>query len=175
MTEHTSGAGAGVTAEKTVGHEAFDAFVTARGRALWRTAWFLTGDRHRAEDLVQTALTKAWPHFGRVDNFEAYVRRVMVTTYTAWWRRRWNVEVPASDPARDVVHDDEHGDPDLMAALARLPRAQRSVLVLPYFEGLTAPQTADLLGIGVGTVKSHTSRGLAALRVSPLLDTEEPR
>ena len=76
----------------------FDGFVAARGSALWRSAWLLTGDRHRAEDLVQTALGKAWPHWGRVSrtgSFEAYVRKTMFTTYVAWYRRR--VERRAAD------------------------------------------------------------------------------
>ena len=152
---------------------AFDAFVVARGPSLWRTAWLLTGDRHRAEDLVQTALAKAWPHFDRADNFEAYVRRVMVNTYTAWWRRRWNQEVPHPDAGGAEVHDDPPADPDLMAALGRLPRAQRTVLVLRYFDGLSEREAADQMGIAVGTVKSHTSRALAALRTPPLLNVQE--
>lgn len=152
---------------------AFDAFVAARGPSLWRSAWLLTGDHHRAEDLVQTALAKAWPHFDRAENFEAYVRRTMVNTYIAWWRRRWNHELPDADAGRYEVHRDVPGDPDLMAALGGLPRAQRTVLVLRYFDGLTERETAEQMGISVGTVKSHSSRGLAALRASSLLSVQE--
>src|SRR3978361_1224397 len=81
--------------------DGFDEFVAARGSALWRTAWLLTGDHQRAEDLVQTALGKAWPHWQRVSeagSFEAYVRKVLFTTYVAWWRRKWRAEVPGEVP-----------------------------------------------------------------------------
>lgn len=155
----------------------FDAFVLARGPALWRTAYLLVGDRHRAEDLVQTALAQAWPHFGRVDSFEAYVRRCLVTTASSWWRRKWRGEVSVVDAGSDVVESDVVPDPDLLAALAALPRAQRAVIVLRYYEGLTERETAAALGISVGTVKSHGSRAVAALRRSPLLrsdDVEHP-
>ena len=77
--------------------ERFDAFVAARGSALWRSAWLLTGDRHLAEDLVQTALAKAWPKWKGIEDegrFEAYVRRTLFTTYVSWWRRKWNGERP---------------------------------------------------------------------------------
>lgn len=155
----------------------FDDFVAARSDALWRSAWLLTGDSHRAEDLVQTALAKAWPKFEKVNasgSFEAYVRRVMYTTYVAWWRRKWNGEVPTSQipegPA-DAVDPDLRAD--LVAALATLSRGQRAVVVLRYFEDLTEAQAAEVLGTSVGTVKSQTARALASLRTSSLIDREE--
>ncbi len=155
----------------------FEEFVAARGRALWRTAWLLTGDAHRAEDLVQTALMKCWRHWASIErreSAEAYVRRALVTTYTDWWRRKWNGELPtevlAATAASDPLLEQRR---DLLDALARLPRAQRAVLVLRYFEDLTEAQTADALGIAVGTVKSHTSRALTALRASSLLAEED--
>ena len=77
----------------------FDSFVTSRGGRLWR-AWYLTGDRHKAEDLVQTALTKAYGRYealGDDEQFEAYVRTTMYRTYVKWWRRRWNGELPSHD------------------------------------------------------------------------------
>lgn len=153
--------------------EAFDDFVAARGRALWRTAWMLTGDRHRAEDLVQTALASAWPKFDKVDNFEAYVRRVMVNTFTSWWRRKWNGEFPTEGAGDDQVHHDHDIDVDLMAALGELPRGQRTVVVLRYFEGLTEREVAERMGISPGTVKSQCSRALHTLRQSPRLNFEE--
>lgn len=154
----------------------FDAFVAERGDALWRSAWLLTGDAHRAEDLVQTALGKCWPKFDRVSadgSFEAYVRRAMFTTYSAWWRRRWNGEVATetlphtSAPAADV-----NVRADLMAALATLPKGQRAVIVLRYFDDLTEQQTAEALGCSVGTVKSQASRALRTLRGSAFLGEE---
>jgi RNA polymerase sigma-70 factor (sigma-E family) len=155
----------------------FDAFVSARGDALWRSAWLLTGDSQLAEDLVQTALGKSWPAWDRVTangSFEAYVRRVMYTTYVAWWRRRWNGETPSSHlPESGVAGDATELRHDLVRALAGLPRGQRAVVVLRYFEDLSEQQTAEALGCSVGTVKSQTSRALAALRTSSLLRTEE--
>jgi RNA polymerase sigma-70 factor (sigma-E family) len=167
-----------VTRERTE-HDDFDAFVAARGGALWRTAWLLTGDHHKAEDLVQTALGKAWPHWDRLSregSFEAYVRRVLFTTYVAWWRRRWNGELPsaavpeadADDGAVQVAQRR-----DLMAALAELPKGQRAVVVLRYFEDLTEAETADVLQCSVGTVKSQSARALAALRTSRHLVARE--
>ena len=153
----------------------FDEFVAARGSALWRTAWLLTGDRHRAEDLLQTALGKAWPHWRRVSrsgSFEAYVRKTMFTTYVAWYRRRWNAEVPTEHLPEQSGVDVAEGvayQRDIAAALAQLPRGQRAVTVLRYFEDLSEAQTAEVLGCSVGTVKSQTSRALAALRSSPAL------
>ena len=98
----------------------FTTYVAARGPALWRTAWLLTGDSALAEDLVQTALTKAWPHFARVSrggSFEAYVRRTMVTTYATWRGRRWHGEVPTAEPPERSTASTP-SDPDLMRALA---------------------------------------------------------
>jgi RNA polymerase sigma-70 factor (sigma-E family) len=158
--------------------ERFDAFVAARGGALWRSAWLLTGDHLLAEDLVQTALAKTWPKWagiGEEGRFEAYVRRTLFTTYVAWWRRRWNAERPTAQPPespnRPADPDTGH---DVLAALARLPRMQRAVVVCRWFEDLSEAETAARLGISVGTVKSHGSRALAALRTSPHLTEEAP-
>jgi RNA polymerase sigma-70 factor (sigma-E family) len=156
--------------------DGFSEFVAARGDALWRSAWLLTGDHQLAEDLVQTALAKSWRHWRRVgpDGFEAYVRRVLYTTYVSWWRRKWRGERPTerlpetgeAGPDTDVRHD-------LVTALATLPRGQRAVVVLRYFEDLTVRQTADALGVSEGTVKSQAARALDTLRSSPQLSREE--
>ena len=156
----------------------FEDYVNARATDLLKTAWLLTGDHQRAEDLVQTALSKTWPHWDHIREsadgaYDAYVRRVMLTTYIAWWRRRWTGESPTAQlPERPANGDGEEAAVqrhDLMTALARLPRGQRAVLVLRYFEDLTEAQTADTLGTSIGTVKSQTARGLATLRTSPSL------
>lgn len=160
----------------TVAHASFDAFVAARGDALWRSAWLLTGDGHLAEDLVQTALGKSFRRFDAIGagGFEAYVRRVLFTTYAAWWRRRWNGERPTSDvPHVAAAVADLDARRDLVTALAALPRGQRAVVVLRYVEDRTERQTAEVLGISIGTVKSQTARALATLRASPTLRTEE--
>jgi RNA polymerase sigma-70 factor (sigma-E family) len=155
----------------------FEEFVASRGRDLWRTAWLLTGDAHKAEDLVQTALMKCWRRWSTIaddGSVEAYVRRAMLTTYTDWWRRKWNGERP-TEVLPDVVHRDADSGArqDTLAALASLPRGQRAVLVLRFYEDLTEAQTAEALGISVGTVKSQTSRALSALRSSKILQ-EQP-
>jgi RNA polymerase sigma-70 factor (sigma-E family) len=152
----------------------FDEFVAARSSALLRTAYLLTHDHALAEDLLQTALTKAWFSWGRIDgSHEAYVRRILVNTYASWWRRKWRGETPSSqlgtDALPDAVHTDTAADPDLWTALGRLPRRMRAVVVLRYFEDLTEAQTAALLGIGVGTVKSQTAKAFAKLRIDPAL------
>ncbi len=149
----------------------FDAFVLRSGGALLRMAWMFTGDRHLAEDLVQTALVKTWPHWSRICDGEplAYVRQVMARTYAAWWRRRWNGEVPTGElPERpmatgDIGFEDRE---ELRLALAELPKGQRVVVVLRYYEDLTEMQTAELLGCSVGAVKSQASKGLAKLRAA---------
>ena len=162
-----------VVAQRASSEERFDAFVAARGSALWRSAWLLTGDRHLAEDLVQTALAKSWPHWKRIEDegrFEAYVRRTLFTTYVAWWRRKWNDERPsAHPPEQPTTTIDAALGHDLMVALAQLPRMQRAVVVCRWFEDLSEAETAERLGLAVGTVKSHGSRALTALRSSPHL------
>ncbi len=157
----------------------FDRFVTVRGGRLWRAAWLLTGDAHKAEDLVQTALAKSfarYPALGDDESFEAYVRTVIYRTYVSWWRRRWNGEVPTGDdriePGGGAGQTGGADRVDLARALAELPKMQRAVLVLRFFEDRSVAETAAMLGIAEGTVKTHTSRGCAALRGSTHLSEE---
>ena len=145
----------------------FTAYVRERGPALTRTAFFLAGDRHLAEDLVQTALSHAYVHWPRVRDRDAYVRRALVNANAAWWRRRSASEVVTSDvpdsawsDRTDAVLDRE----PLLAALRELPARQRAAVVLRYFEDLSEADTAAALGCTVGSVKRHTSRGLDRLR-----------
>lgn len=155
----------------------FDEFVAARSGALLRTAYLLTRDHALAEDLLQTALTKAWFSWGRIDgNHESYVRKILVNTYSSWWRRKWNGE-HATDELPEAAATDQHADTDLWTALGRLPRRQRAVVVLRYFDDLTEAETARLLGCSVGTVKSQTAKAFAKLRIDPALTitTEEQR
>ena len=152
----------------------FEAYVAAHGRALWRTAWLLTGDAHRAEDLVQTALLKCWRRWDRIAtdaSVDGYVRRSMVTTYTDWRRRKWAGEIP-SWPLPDAPESnaDLMVRHDVLSALAQLPRRQRAVIILRFYDDLTERETADALNISVGTVKSQTARALATLRSSKLLE-----
>jgi RNA polymerase sigma-70 factor (sigma-E family) len=156
----------------------FDEFVAARSRALLRTAYLLTHDHALAEDLLQTALTKAWFAWRRIDgNPEPYVRRILVNTYASWWRRKWNGEHPTEElperPAHAGFAQPATEPTDLWTAMARLPRRQRAVVVLRYFEDLTEAQTAEVMGCSAGTVKSQTSKALARLRIDPALAGSE--
>jgi len=158
---------------ETVG---FDDFVAGRSSRLLRTAYLLTRDHALAEDLLQSALTKAWFAWGRIDgNPEPYVRQILVHTYASWWRRKWNGE-HATDELPERPHDDHAGDTsqshDLWTALGRLPRRQRAVVVLRFYEDLTEAETARLLGCSVGTVKSQTSKAMAKLRLDKALTSD---
>ena len=145
--------------------DSFQAFVVARAPALSRTAYLLTGDAHLAEDLVQTALFKAAKAWHRIEGDpEPYVRRILYNQNVSWWRQRRLRETGLG--AYDAAASGH--DPDLRLsleqALARLTTRQRTVLVLRYFEDLTEVQTAHVLGIGAGTVKSIARQALARLR-----------
>ncbi len=153
--------------------ETFEAFVTSRSRGLLRTAYLLTNDNHLAEDLLQTSLAKAWSSWGRVETSpDAYVRKILVNTYATWWRRKWNGEDPTEELPEQVVELGEPGTThDLKTAIARLPKRQRAVVVLRFFEDLSEAETARLLDCSVGTVKSQTSKALAKLRIDPTVSS----
>lgn len=150
--------------------DGFRELVAARQTAWLRSAWLLTGDWGRAEDLVQTALVKVWPHWPQVRDGQpdAYVRRAIIHTYLTWRRRRWRGEVPVERLPDIADGHDAMAAADLRSALARLlptlPPRQRAVVVLRFLEDLSEADTADLLGVHIGTVKSQTARALAALR-----------
>ena len=152
----------------------FDGFVAARSRTLLKTAWLLTGDWQLAEDLLQTALAKAYLAWHRIGagREEAYVRRILVTTHATWWRRSWRHEAPTEHLPETADPADEGASADLrrvvVAALGRLPRRQRTTVVLRYYCDLSEAETADALGCSVGTVKSQAAKGLARLRASGL-------
>jgi RNA polymerase sigma-70 factor (sigma-E family) len=156
--------------------DGFVEFVAARSGVLLRSAWLLTGDMGKAEDLLQTVLALVWPRWARVaegGNPEAYVRRVLFSTYLSWWRRRWRFEVPSpalpdAGDRTDLAGDSANRDA-LQRALARLSRQQRAVVVLRYVEDLSVAETAQLLGCSPATVKVQASRALAALRTDPNL------
>ena len=153
----------------------FDRFVAEKGPSLWRSAWYLTGDAHKAEDLVQTALSRVYTRYDAVptdEQFEAYVRTTMYRVHCSWWRRRWNDERP-TEHLPEGSGEAATSDIDLRRALAALPKTQRAVLVLRFFEDRSVDEVARILGISPGTVKTHTSRGCAALRGSQHLSKEE--
>ena len=149
----------------------FEAYAAARGAALVRFAMLLTGDGHRAEDLVQEALTKAYFRWARIrqsDNPDVYLRRLVINGSRSWWRRRANRETPGlgltelsapGDLGADAAARDE-----LWRLIAALPDQQRAVVVLRYFADLTEAQIAEAMGCSVGTVKSQHAKALTTLR-----------
>ena len=148
----------------------FDAFVATRTQALLRTAYLLVQDERLAEDLLQTALTKSWFAWSRINgDREAYVRRVLVTTSASWWRRKWTRETPTADLPERVSSDGAHDWQDLWDAIGHLPRRQRAVVVLRYLEDRSEAETAQLLDCSVGTVKSQCAKALAKLRLDAAL------
>ncbi len=156
--------------------EEFGRFVAARGWALCRTAYLLTGDWQAGEDLVQEALTTTYLRRRRLRSPEAlepYARKVLVSLFLTSRRRRWHRELPfatvpdqASNGLLDVA-EDRRG---LWPALLALSAQQRAVLVLRYFEDLTEADIAAVLGCSPGAVKTHAARGLDRLRKSISLE-----
>jgi RNA polymerase sigma-70 factor (sigma-E family) len=156
--------------------DGFREFVVTRSAALVRSAMLLTGDEALAQDLVQAALAKTWSRWARVvrqDAPEAYVRRVMVSTFLTWTRRRWRAEQPVAEVPDPGNPRDDFADADLrscvLGALGALAPRQRAAIVLRYFDDLTDPQAAAVLGCSVGTVKSQAAKALLALRGCPQL------
>jgi RNA polymerase sigma-70 factor (sigma-E family) len=174
--------------ERRSGDEAYTAYVTAKVPWLRRVAYLLCQDWHRADDLVQTSITKLYVHWRRaskVENLDAYVRTILVNTYlaeqrTGWWRRvvpmhgmhgedesalpaaRAGSAGPAAPGSPELVELSV----DLACALAALPPRQRAAIVLRHYCDLSLEETASLLSCSVGTIKSQTSRGLATLRAA---------
>ncbi|GAA1388876.1 SigE family RNA polymerase sigma factor [Catellatospora chokoriensis] len=148
----------------------FTEFAMARTPALIRVAYLLTGDQHAAEDLVQSALAKTYARWGslRHRDPEGYVRTVMYREQVSWWRRLGRSRESVLPTPADLTVPDPSTHTDLRvtmrAALRLLSPAQRTVVVLRYYEDLTETQVADILGCSVGTVRSRTSRAVSRLR-----------
>ena len=154
--------------------QGFREFVNGRSGALIRSPWSLTGDWYAAEDLVQVALAKTWPHWDKLVRDgapELYVRRTMVNTYATWWRRRWRHELATAEVPDSIDSQDPYARTDVehlvAAALVGLPTRQRATVVLRYMDDLTEAETAHVMGCSVGTVKSQTAKALAHLRRFP--------
>ncbi|CAL9521124.1 hypothetical protein SUDANB145_03817 [Streptomyces sp. enrichment culture] len=163
-------------------YPSFASYVKARQPVLLRTARSLTANPSDAEDLLQTALTKTYVAWERIEDHRAldgYVRRALLNTRTSQWRKRKVDEfacdelpepepVPGgSDPAeQQALHD------AMWRAILKLPARQRAMVVLRYYEDLSESQTAEVLGVSVGTVKSAVSRALGKLRDDPELHPE---
>jgi RNA polymerase sigma-70 factor (sigma-E family) len=147
----------------------FRAFVEANGSTLLHAARLLTGDHHRGEDLVQTALTKVYLKWGRIDTPLAYARKALVNAHIDQSRRKWWGERPAEvlpeapAPSAELAASDLRDE--LRRLLAGLSPRERSVVVMRYYCDLSEQETAATLGIPVGTVKSSCARALARLRV----------
>jgi RNA polymerase sigma-70 factor (sigma-E family) len=150
--------------------ESFEAYVAARGHALTRTAYLLTGDHGHAEDLVQAALGRAylkWARVSRMDSPDAYVRRIIINQHISRWRRTRGRETPT-----DSLPDTPMPDPNASYAAADavrdvvrgLPPRQRAAVVLRFYEDLPDAEVAALLGCAEATVRSQISRALAAIR-----------
>jgi RNA polymerase sigma-70 factor (sigma-E family) len=152
----------------------FAAYLAARQASLLRTAYLLTGNRHDAEDLTQTAFAKLYLSWDKVrdqGSIDGYVRRILVNEHNSLWRRAWkrrehpqDHEVLVRGAAAVQDEYDEGRGSALWDLVQTLPRKARAVVVLRYYEEMTEAETAEVLGITVGTVKSQTSRALATLR-----------
>lgn len=150
---------------------AFDAYVNDRGSSFLRFAYVLSGDYHLAEDLVQEALVKVhrrWSKLQDVQQPGAYVRKAILNQYLSWRRRRSSSEQPEMLEEESIQrpdHAERVADRDeLWTALAGLPRQQRAVLVLRFYEDMDDDEIAGLIGCSPRTVRSHASRGLARMR-----------
>ncbi|XRQ09546.1 SigE family RNA polymerase sigma factor [Actinomadura welshii] len=152
-------------------HEEFRAYVAERGAVLLRAATQLTSDRADAEDLLQAALAKTYLAWDRIQDraaVDGYVRRAMVNTQISWWRRR-KLDVYPTDRLPDRPAADDHARraelrDALGRALRRLPERQRLAVMLRYYEDMSEPEIAEILGVTVGTVKSTVSRAMTKLR-----------
>lgn len=163
-----------VRTQMTIASPTFDDYVASRGAALLRLALMLTGDWHLAEDLTQDVLIRVygrWSRIAGIEQLDAYVRRTMVNAHVSWRRRRSSGEVPLADPpdaaGAGAATDGSEAAADRDQAwrlLATLPRKQRAVLVLRYYEDLSDQKIAEVLGCSAGTVRSQASRALATLR-----------
>lgn len=144
----------------------FTAYVAERSVDLKRTAYLLCADPHRAEDLVQTALTKlyvAWDRIERRGAVDAYARQILVRAAIDESRRPWRREFATDRPPEGALPFPEYDD-GLLAELAALPPRQRTAVVLRYWNDLSVEETARLMGCTASTVKTQAARGLERLR-----------
>ena len=150
----------------------FAAFFDNASPRLLSAAWLLTGEQHAAEDLVQEALARTYARWSRVrdGNPLAFARRVMANLHTDRWRKRRREVLTDDPPDTSLVTDPQ--TVDLVRALRGLSPRERECVVLRHYLDLSEKQTAETLGIGVGSVKSYTMHGLRGLRAQ-LLEGEQ--
>ncbi|MBT2480932.1 SigE family RNA polymerase sigma factor [Streptomyces sp. ISL-94] len=170
-TYQAAGAVGAASSTSSTSEAEFTAYVQERRAALYATAFHLTGDRHEAEDLLQSALFSTYRAWDRISDKAAvggYLRRTMTNLHISAWRRRKLNEYPTAELPETASDTDAMRGTELRAvlwqALARIPEPQRTMLVLRYYEGRTDPEIAEILGISVGTVKSSIWRSLRRLR-----------
>jgi RNA polymerase sigma-70 factor (sigma-E family) len=166
------------TAKARAPYPSFATYVRVRGPVLLRTARSLTANPSDAEDLLQAALTKTYLGWERIEDHQAldgYVRRALINTRASQWRKRKVDEFvcetlpePLSGPVPDAAEQQALRDA-MWRAVMKLPGRQRAMLVLRYYEDLSEAQTAEVLGVSIGTVKSAVSRALGKLREDPEL------
>lgn len=161
---------------RQIDEDRFTGFVRAHSATLFRTAYLLTGDYQRAEDLVQTTLVRVYQRWPRVEAMErplGYARKVLVSQSASWWRRRSSHESPLlllDEPARGDRTEEVAEHERVWQAVLSLPPRQRAVTVLRYYEDMTEAEIAETLAMAPGTVKSHShaaSRRLADLLGEP--------
>ena len=163
--------------------DSFTAFVGAHSATLFRTAYLMTGDYQRAEDLLQTTLVRVyqrWPRVKAMDWPMAYARKVLVSQEASWWRRRSSHETTLllrDEPVRGDRMDEVAEHERVWQAVLSLPARQRAVTVLRYYEDLSEAQIAEALDMAPGTVKSHShaaARRLAGLLGEPTVPPARP-
>jgi RNA polymerase sigma-70 factor (sigma-E family) len=161
----------------------FDEFVLTRGPALVRLARLLVDDAHRAEDLVQETLIRAYPRWSKIlraDQPDLYVRRILINLNASWWRRRMSRELPMDLRFDARPGPADHGPPadervTLWERVRALPPKQRAVIALRYYEDLDDVRIAEILGCSRVTVRTHAMRALAAMRIQLNERTEARR
>ncbi|MEV8378863.1 SigE family RNA polymerase sigma factor [Kribbella sp. NPDC056861] len=156
--------------------EEFSDFTAARGTQMFRTAYLLAGDRHSAEDLLQSTLSKlfsVWGRFSKVENPDAYARTVMVRTYIADQRKTRREQPTLKLPDSVRSGEDTALRLTLLAALSSLPGRDRAIVVLRYWEDRSIQETAEILGLSARVVRTRCHRALAKLRDGLGLDINE--
>lgn len=152
----------------------FTGFVRAYSATLFRTAYLMTGDYQRAEDLLQTTFVRVYERWPKVEAMErpvGYARRMLINQAASWWRRRSSHETPSllrdDQPARGDRTEEVAEHERVWKAVLSLPPRQRAVTVLKFYEDLSEAEIAETLGMAPGTVKSHSHA--AVRRLSDLL------
>lgn len=148
----------------------FATFVSEHSVDMLRVAFLLTGQQAAAEDLLQTSLERLYVVWDRLDTDTQptkYLRRILYTTHVSSWRRRLREVLTGMPPERPTQSDEyaDHDERDRLGRLVqRLAPMQRAVIVLRFYEDLPEAEIAQVLGISVGSVKVHASRGMRRLR-----------